>query len=106
MPKQIKSIHRQILDASKKEPKPIIARMVKLQEECGELAVAVLKKEGWKGLGKDTKDTNHDNILEEGCDVMIIVMSVLAKYKFTEEQINDKLQAKLNKWMKLINSVK
>jgi len=106
MSKQVKSIHRQILDASKKEPKPIMARMVKLQEECGELAVSVLKKEGWKGMGKDNKDTNHENILEEGCDVMIIVMSVLAKYKFTEEQIDEKLQQKLDKWMKLINNSK
>jgi NTP pyrophosphatase (non-canonical NTP hydrolase) len=77
--------------------------MVKLQEECGEFAVAVLKKEGWKGMGKDTATTNHDNILEEGCDVMIIVMSVLAKYKFTEEQIDEKLQQKLDKWKNLIN---
>ena len=83
-----------------------MARMVKLQEECGELAVAVLKKEGWPGMGKDNEDTNHENILEEGCDVMIIVMSVLAKYKFTEEQIDEKLQQKLDKWMKLINSSK
>jgi NTP pyrophosphatase (non-canonical NTP hydrolase) len=103
MSKQVKSIHQQILEASKKEPKPIMARMVKLQEECGELAVAVLKKEAWKGLGKDTPTSNHENILEEGCDVMIIVMSVLAKYKFTEEQIEDKLQQKLDKWMKTIN---
>ncbi len=103
MSKQVKSIHQQILDASKKEPKSIMARMAKLQEECGELAVAVLKKEGWKGLGKDNADSNHDNILEEGCDVMIIVMSILAKYKFTEEEIEGKLQQKLDKWMKLIN---
>jgi NTP pyrophosphatase (non-canonical NTP hydrolase) len=106
MQKQVKSIHQQILDASKKEPKPIMARMVKLQEECGELAVAVLKKEGWKGMGKDNPESNHENILEEGCDVMIIVMSVLAKYKFTEEQIEEKLQQKLDKWMKLINNKK
>jgi len=104
MPKQVKSIHQQILDASKKEPKPIMARMVKLQEECGELAVAVLKKEGWKGMGKDNADTNHENILEEGCDVMIIIMSILAKYKFTEARMNEKLQQKLDKWMKVINS--
>ena len=83
-----------------------MARMVKLQEECGELAVSVLKKEGWKGMGKDNEDTNHENILEEGCDVMIIVMSILAKYKFTEEQIDEKLQQKLDKWMKLINNSK
>lgn len=103
MPKQVKTIHQKILDASKKEPKPIMARMAKLQEECGELAVAVLKKEGWKGLGKDTKKTNHDNILEEGCDVMIIVMSILAKYRFSQEEIDEKLQQKLDKWMALIN---
>jgi NTP pyrophosphatase (non-canonical NTP hydrolase) len=106
MPKQVKSIHQQILDTSKKEPKPIMARMVKLQEECGELAVAVLKKEGWKGMGKDNPESNHENILEEGCDVMIIVMSVLAKYKFTEEQIEEKLQQKLDKWMQTINNKK
>ncbi len=106
MSKQVKSIHQQILRAAKKEPKPIIARMVKLQEECGELAAAILKKEGWKGLGKDTPDTNHDNILEEGCDIMIIVMSIIAKYKFTEKQMEEKLQKKLDKWMKVINSSK
>lgn len=104
MSKQVKSIHKKILRASKKEPKPIIARMVKLQEECGELAVAILKKEGWKGLGKDTPATNHDNILEEGCDIMIIVMSIIANYKFSEDQMNRKLQQKLDKWMKVINS--
>jgi NTP pyrophosphatase (non-canonical NTP hydrolase) len=106
MQKQVKSIHQQILDTSKKGPKPIMARMVKLQEECGELAVAVLKKEGWKGMGKDNPESNHENILEEGCDVMIIVMSVLAKYKFTEGQIEEKLQQKLDKWMQTINNKK
>jgi hypothetical protein len=30
-------------------------------------------------------------------------MSVLAKYKFTEEQIDEKLQQKLDKWKNLIN---
>lgn len=80
-----------------------MARIAKLQEECGELAVAILKKEGWKGMGKDDKESNHDNILEEGCDVMIIVMSILAKYRFTQEEIDVKLEQKLDKWMKLIN---
>lgn len=104
MPKPVKSIFGQVLDASRKEPKPIMARMVKLQEEAGELAVAVLKKEGWKGMGRDNDITNHDNILEEGCDVMLIVLSVLSKYKFTEDEINDKLKVKLAKWMTMINS--
>jgi NTP pyrophosphatase (non-canonical NTP hydrolase) len=98
------SIVNAVLKVSKKERKPILARTTKLLEECGELSVAVLKKEGWKGMGKDTVASNHDNILEEGCDVVIIALSILSKYKFTEDQINAKMKVKLAKWLNIINS--
>lgn len=104
MTKKTDSIVSQVLKVSKKERKPILARTTKLQEECGELAVAVLKKEGWKGMGRDTPTTNHDNILEEGCDVIIIALSILSKYRFTEEEIDRKMKVKLDKWLKLINT--
>lgn len=97
------SITQQIIKLSRKERKPIMARVVKLAEEHGELAAAILREEGWKGMGKYTKETNHDNVLEEGCDVMIIVLSLLAKYKFTEDEIDEMMQKKLDKWLTTIN---
>ena len=104
MAKTTASIVSEVLKVSKKERKPILARTTKLLEECGELSVAVLKKEGWKGMGRDTAASNHDNILEEGCDVIIIALSILSKYKFTEEQIDRKMKVKLAKWLNIINN--
>jgi NTP pyrophosphatase (non-canonical NTP hydrolase) len=102
--KHKKCVYTKILQLSKKEPKPLLARMVKLQEECGEFAVAILKKNGWKGMGRDTAATNLDNILEEGCDVMMIVMSVLSEYNFTVSDVEKKMEDKLQKWNKNINN--
>jgi NTP pyrophosphatase (non-canonical NTP hydrolase) len=87
---------------SKKERKTVMARMVKLQEESGELAVAILQNHGLKG-GKKSQAAIHDNILEEGVDVIIIALSILGAYKFTEKDVMDRMKDKLKKWEKIIH---
>ena len=91
-----------ILDhLSKKEKKTIMERMVKLQEECGELAVAVLQEHGLKG-GKKSQAAIIDNVLEEGVDVIIIALSVLGAYKFTKDDIKARMIDKLKKWERVM----
>lgn len=90
---------------SKKEKKNIMERMVKLQEECGELAVAVLQEHGLKG-GKKSQAAIIDNVLEEGVDVIIIALSVLGAYKFTKDDIKDRMVDKLKKWERVMKKKK
>jgi len=82
---------------SKKEKKNIMERMVKLQEECGELAVAILQNHGLKG-GKKSQAAIRDNVLEEGVDVIIITLSVLGGYGFSELDFEERMGDKLRKW--------
>lgn len=86
---------------SKKERKNVMQRMCKLQEECGELAVAVLRKHNLKH-GGGTKENIHQNVLEEGCDVIIIALSILGAYKFTKQDVEDRMLVKMKKWEKIM----
>ena len=78
-----------------------MSRMVKLQEECGELAVAILQDHGLKGFRKSSAAV-HDNILEEGADVIIMVLSVLGAYSFTRKDVFQRITSKLKKWERQI----
>jgi NTP pyrophosphatase (non-canonical NTP hydrolase) len=90
-----------ILKLSPKETKNLEQRFIKLNEEIGELAVAVLQSQGLKGTSK-TKRQIRDNIIEEICDSLNILYSIASWHKFTSKQINDKMHKKLNKWERQI----
>lgn len=94
----MKSAISKIITLNKKEPKTAMEVMVKMQEECGELAAEMLRYIGKKGANGDTKKILKGKILEEGCDIMITVVSVLEKFGFKEKDIEKMIKLKCNKW--------
>lgn len=91
------SVLEKIKKLSIKERKNIMARAVKLSEECGEVAEAVLAKHepsaSYKSLEKDA-------ILEETCDVILVALSIAYGSGYTTEDIEKILEQKNNKWEK------
>lgn len=78
-------------------PADTVKRTLKLNEEVGELAAAVLAYTGYK-VTDFTDDQIEDNILEEGCDILIVLLSILTSRGFTLQQIKQKANLKLDKW--------
>ena len=91
-----------IFEVSSKERKTLLEQAVKLQEEVGELSAAILVRMKLKGSTKTTEEA-ADHVLEESCDCMLMIMSIMKKNDFTIEQIEDMLAKKLVKWKKVSN---
>jgi len=60
----------------------------------------------WSKGGKKSQAAIIDNVLEEGVDVIIIALSVLGAYKFTKDDIKDRMVDKLKKWERVMKKKK
>lgn len=88
-----------------KNSKNLEKKVIKLLEEAGEFAAGFLMSTGSKNT-KKTKEQVEDNVLEEACDVTLVVMSILFRKGYTINQIADKLQLKMDKWEKQVDKLK
>lgn len=106
--KCIKAAMDRCLDIALKEHKKnnnVDKKLIKILEEAGEFAAAYLMHIGSKGTNK-TKEEVKDNLLEEGCDVCLVALSIVMRHGFTIEEIAEKLQTKMDKWEKQVASYK
>lgn len=87
----------EVFRVSKKERKSLPNQVIKLAEEHGELAAALLMSMGQKGTTM-SKEEVRENVLEEACDVVLMALSIMKKAKFTEKEIDEMLIRKLKKW--------
>jgi NTP pyrophosphatase (non-canonical NTP hydrolase) len=74
-------------------------RALKLAEEVGEVSAAVLSETNAPGCEYKTLD--HSDVLEECVDVLIVAFSMLDQYHFSDEEIQETFEAKLDKWEKV-----
>ena len=85
---------------TKQDMKSNIARGLKLSEECGELAEAILSSEGICGC--EYKGKTSEDVLEEAVDVTIMALSIFCGHCPEELDKSDKfvemLTKKLSKW--------
>lgn len=88
---------------SLKEPKTIFQRMVKLQEECGELALEVLIDN--KASGSQHKVAGKDGIKGECVDVMLVVLSIYFSQGGSIEELSAIAEKKSNKWEQHQNKI-
>jgi NTP pyrophosphatase (non-canonical NTP hydrolase) len=88
---------KRILKLSPKEKKTIDERFMKLNEEIGEIAIAILQSRGLKHTNKSKKEIK-ENILEEICDSIIVLLSMAGYFKYTDRQIKIMIHKKLDKW--------
>lgn len=92
-----------ILKHSKKGNKNVAQHLIKLQEEVGELAVAYLMSINKKGHRK-SKHAIKENFIEEACDCIIIILSLIGRAKYSRKKTIEMLNKKLEKFC--INKVK
>ena len=80
------------------EQKNLLARMVKLQEESGELAQEVLIHE--KCSGSAYKEAGPDGIMGEAVDVLLVALSIFFKVGGSVEDLGNIMDKKSSKWQK------
>lgn len=85
---------------TEKDQKSKVQRALKLCEEVGELAAAILSETNAPGCEYKTLD--RDDLLQEVADVLIMSHSIIAHYKFTNEEVYDKFMEKCKKWESII----
>ena len=80
------------------EKKNILERMVKLQEEVGELAQEILIAE--KASGSTHKSPGNDGIEGECVDVMLVALSIFFKAGHDEVELEKIIHEKSQQWDK------
>ncbi|MEI6789565.1 MAG: hypothetical protein WCK42_00080 [Myxococcaceae bacterium] len=83
---------------SLQDQKTLLQRMVKLQEEAGELAQEVLIDE--KASGSLHKEAGSDGILGECVDVVLVVLSIYFSKGGNEADLEKYIEYKCSKWEK------
>lgn len=77
-----------------------VERALKLCEEVGEVAAAVLSETNAPGCVYKTLD--RDDVLQELVDVQIMTASLVAHYDFTDEEVSAMFQKKCEKWERVL----
>lgn len=74
-------------------------KLIKVQEEVGELAQAFLAHSKSKNTSKSALSENTRlNILEESCDVINVVIDIINAFNFSDEETKEMFSKKLKKW--------
>jgi len=94
-----KYINDFIKDLSIKDKKTLSQKGLKLAEEVGELARAILPYDSAPGTNHRFSD--REQILEEIVDVYLTNTSIAHSLGFTDEEMNDMLNRKSRKWAEL-----
>ncbi len=92
--KILETIHK----LSLKEKKSLLERMVKLQEECGELANEVLIAQA--APGSQRKKSQKKGIEKETVDVILVALSIYFQQGSGLSDLEKALKAKAAKWQK------
>ena len=76
----------------------LVERVIKLQEEVGELSAEVLKLKGFKN-SKLSQEEIKINILNETVDCLIMSMDILNYGKFQKKDIIEVADRQIEKWL-------
>ena len=89
-----------IFEISKNEKKSLIERALKLSEETGEVAEAVLSTLAVPGC--EYKEKTMESVIEEAVDVIIVAGSIIEEAGVSEKFIAKMFELKLDKWKESI----
>ena len=87
-----------IKELALKEPKTMPERMLKLLEECGELAQEVGINQNLSGFKH--KENGADGISGECIDIMLVALSIFFQNGKSEEDLSSLVKEKCSKWQK------
>lgn len=94
----LERVYARICELSDIESESLLDRSVKLHEESGEVAAAVLKVVGKKPSGGKSDGALKQDVLEEVSDTMIAALSVVGRLGFGVDQVLDMMETKCGKW--------
>ena len=90
-----------IIEVSKtNEGKTASQLLLKLMEESGEVAEALLSYE--KACGCEYKNKNMDDVGEEAVDILLVILAFMTRIGMSKDQIKSMIETKLAKWQKVI----
>lgn len=89
-----------IQEAMELDSKTLIERGLKLSEETGELAQAILRFEQVSGC---IQGATREDILEESADVILVALSIMLELNCSEQEIDEILLRKSMKWKTKVN---
>lgn len=92
----MKEIIQRIYQLQVGERKNLVELGLKLAEEQGELAEAILCSQ--KAPGCAYKGLADGKVLEEGADVLLVTLTILFKAGYTPEDVAAELERKIRKW--------
>lgn len=73
------------------------SRMIKLQEEVGELLAEVLRMSGFKSSNLSESEIRK-RILLESCDCLIMILDIMVHQEFNESEIVGMCENQISKW--------
>lgn len=101
----IRMVLNRIRNLTAKDPGDLVRRGLKLGEEAGELAQAILiytrdPSSSYRSVGKE-------KLLEEAVDSIMVAFSVLHHkgINYTDKEIIDMFNKKLDKWESILNKI-
>ena len=80
------------------ETVPMSNKIIKAQEEMGELSAAFLKFIGSKNVSASQNNKGKDDVLEEACDVINVVIDIINNLDYTDLEVREMFSKKLAKW--------
>lgn len=86
----------EIFQTAENEQKNEQQLVLKLMEEVGETAQALLSSQ--KAPGSEYKKLTTENVQEELADTLLVTFALLHKLGTSSEQLQDLLEMKLAKW--------
>ena len=96
-------IYTWIESLKKIEKLSIAEKTVKLCEEAGEFSAEILRYLGQKEHNGSQEEL-MDHLLEEGCDIIVTALALFARLGFSEEEIIQKMEDKINVWIKKVTN--
>lgn len=69
-------------------------RLIKAQEELGELSAAVLNKH----QSVNRSFSSENNVLEEGVDTLLCILDLVFTYGYSTDNIQEMIDLKSKKW--------
>ncbi len=85
----------------------ILHRTTKLSEETGELAAAILLKDGYKLNKKNlTPEEINQNIIDEAGDTLLVLIDLIDRAGFTKKDLIKSVEKGLVNWGNVINKNK
>ena len=94
--------------ARKKDPRILMSisdKIVKLQEEVGEIAAAHLKEIGFKSRFGKTLEEVRNNKKEEYADTLLVIYDIILSDGFTFDEIKEELHRGIDKWYDKVSKI-